>query len=159
MLQDEFLLTATAIHPQFKMIFINQYYPEYRNLITKKLQDEFSSHGIAYQQSQSASNISSFWDSDSSDELSTQSSRSGSVLTDYCYSEVNSTRELLQPKYKILKKIFLKYNTALASSGAVERLFSEAKSVLTVDRCRLDDFSFESQLLMSFNNKKLSQNF
>uniref|UniRef100_T1J3L3 HAT C-terminal dimerisation domain-containing protein n=1 Tax=Strigamia maritima TaxID=126957 RepID=T1J3L3_STRMM len=42
-------------------------------------------------------------------------------------------------KYRIMKQIFFRYNTALTSSAPVERLFSGGKLILSATRNRLTD--------------------
>lgn len=50
-----------------------------------------------------------------------------------------------------LKELFLKYNTPIPSSAAVERLFSTAKDVLKPKRNRLTDRHFEMLLFLRKN--------
>ncbi len=45
--------------------------------------------------------------------------------------------------YPCILNLFLKYNTPLATSAPVERAFSRAKHVMTFDRTRLGDETFE----------------
>ena len=52
---------------------------------------------------------------------------------------------------EILKDLFLKYNTPIPSSAAVERLFSTAKDVLKPKRNRLTDKHFEMLLFLRKN--------
>ena len=49
-----------------------------------------------------------------------------------------------------LRELFVKYKTAIASSAAVERLFSLGKDVLKPKRSGLSDEHFE--MLVSLNN-------
>ena len=59
-----------------------------------------------------------------------------------------------------IKKMYVKYNTILASQASVERIFSFAKLVLGLRRGSLGDENFEKQLVMKANrvmNPKLFQ--
>lgn len=55
--------------------------------------------------------------------------------------------------YSNLKNIFIKYNTTVPSSAAVERMFSIASDVFKNKRFSLNDDSFEIQLLLKMNKK------
>ena len=55
-------------------------------------------------------------------------------------------------QYPYVRDLFIKYNVALPSSAAVERLFSIAGMVATAKRNRLRPVLFESLLLQRVNN-------
>lgn len=55
------------------------------------------------------------------------------------------------PSYAKIKKVFLKLNTAVTSSGSVERLFSEARNILSLSRSNLKDDIFENMLFLKVN--------
>lgn len=52
-----------------------------------------------------------------------------------------------------IKKLFIKFNTALPSSASVERLFSIRNTVLSPFRGHLNDDLMEHQLLLKVNKK------
>ena len=52
---------------------------------------------------------------------------------------------------RVLIDLFIKYNTAIPSSAAVERLFSIGKDILTSKRAKLSDANFERLMFMKGN--------
>jgi hypothetical protein len=56
-------------------------------------------------------------------------------------------------RYPSVRRIFMRYNTALPSSAAVERLFSFAGMVHNPKRTRLSDAKFEQLVLLKANGK------
>lgn len=64
----------------------------------------------------------------------------------------NSNVQMLNDFPKI-KKLFIKYNTALPSSASVERMFSVGGSVLTPQRGHLYDDIIEQQTLLKINKQ------
>lgn len=58
-------------------------------------------------------------------------------------------------EYPTIKKIYIKYNTTLCSSGAVERLFSQSSLIFTPRRNRILATNFEYILLLKHNRNLL----
>lgn len=54
-------------------------------------------------------------------------------------------------KHELVRKVFVRYNTALPSSASVERVFSVAADVFTRKRGKMTDENFERQLLLKLN--------
>jgi len=66
-------------------------------------------------------------------------------------SEANSSLSSLQ-SYPSVQTVFVRYNTSLTSSAAVERLFSCAGLISTSRRNRLSDSTFEKLLMLKVNH-------
>lgn len=56
-------------------------------------------------------------------------------------------------EYPTIRKIYMKYNTTLSSSAAVERVFSNSQLIFTPRRNRLSAKHFEQVLLLKQNKK------
>jgi hypothetical protein len=59
------------------------------------------------------------------------------------------------PGEPVLSKLFIKYNTAVPSSAAVERFFSQGKDILRAKRSSLSDKNFELLMFMRGNRHHL----
>lgn len=94
----------------------------------------------------------SFWDSDDEEESVMEGVK---IFNDFSFNGDRTMKIFENYNFFILKKLFKAYNTALPSSGAVERLFSTAKLALTPSRCQIKDNNFEMQLLLHINNKNI----
>ena len=58
--------------------------------------------------------------------------------------------------YPNVYRAFKKFNTSLASSAPVERIFSYGKLIMTDRRTRLSDEMFEKLLVLKIKTRKLS---
>lgn len=68
----------------------------------------------------------------------------------YCKNEVNFENLGLHPT---VKKAFLFYNTHIASSAPVERVFSIAGHIFSPRRQNLKDLLFEQIVVLNVNKK------
>jgi len=66
-------------------------------------------------------------------------------------TEANTSLSSLQ-SYPAVQAVFVRYNTSLTSSAAVERLFSCAGLIATSQRNRLSDSTFEKLLMLKANH-------
>lgn len=100
----------------------------------------------------------SFWDTDDEDvERDVNHLAAQKLLNEFNFS-TEKTIQIFRNKYfNPIKLIFMELNTALPSSGAVERLFSIGKLVLKPNRCLLTDEHFEAQLLLHINKNNINK--
>uniref|UniRef100_T1IRT9 HAT C-terminal dimerisation domain-containing protein n=1 Tax=Strigamia maritima TaxID=126957 RepID=T1IRT9_STRMM len=130
--KPEFILVSIS-HPLFKLAWLESSTKirEARNL----LKTEVLKHQHLYEESTSSScNSSTVPTSAAKTEAINEMEQ---YLLD-CGKTVCSLE-----KYRIMKQIFFRYNTALTSSAPVERLFSGGKLILSATRNRLTDSHFE----------------
>lgn len=78
---------------------------------------------------------------------------SPSHAVQYCYAKGDDGSGQVIRRFPRLSELVLKYNTALPSSAAVERLFSKAGCSFTQLRNRLGDASLEIEILLRVNKK------
>jgi len=57
---------------------------------------------------------------------------------------------------QVLIDLFIKYNTAIPSSAAVERLFSIGKDILTAKRAKLSDANVDKLMFMKENQHHIA---
>ena len=69
------------------------------------------------------------------------------------YFDERSTSFDVLNKFNYIKGIFLKFNTHLCSSAAVERVFSIGGGIFTPRRCSLTDGMFEALITLKSNKK------
>jgi hypothetical protein len=67
------------------------------------------------------------------------------------YLEDSETDLSMLNKYPNVRRVFIRYNTMIPSSGPVERLFSFGGMIHSAKRNRLSDKTFETLLLLKAN--------
>jgi len=77
-----------------------------------------------------------------------------SVENEVCqYLSRRPTKKLISLyKYPNVKKVFIKHNTPLLSSGPIERVFSVSNAILTKRRGKMDDRTFEKAIFLKYNS-------
>jgi len=143
--EKEELIIASCLHPKFKLNWING---EERKLAKNYLEDL-----LGIRSTESSPNLSEKLDD-----------RDDFFAFDQQVKKVESTQEELYRflksdncsinmlnDYTAIKKLFIKYNTALPSSASVERIFSVGGSVITPQRGHLHDDIIEYQILLKIN--------
>jgi len=70
-----------------------------------------------------------------------------------CFKYLNDPSQdiLSLHAYPIIKPVFVKYTTPLASSAAVKRLFNYSRMILCPNRRSLEDATFEKLTLLKVN--------
>jgi len=70
------------------------------------------------------------------------------------YLQPDSRRDLnMLNKHPAVKSVFLRFNSTIPSSAAVERLFIAGAIILSKRRNRLNDDTFEKLLLLKLNSE------
>ncbi|XP_032682818.1 uncharacterized protein LOC116849605 [Odontomachus brunneus] len=141
------LIIATCLHPKFKLNWLSGE--------KKKLAEIYLGDLLGIQSTESSPKDIK---SDEHDDFfifeqhkSTQTESEEEELQRFLKSK-NCNIDMLND-YPKLKKLFLKYNTALPSSASVERMFSVGGSVLTPQRGHLYDDTIEQQILLKINKE------
>ena len=164
MLEDDECLLASASHPHFKLKWLNN--TEKVDYITKKMSNEIKHLGdIASSESSSTEGETNEAEDDFF--LPLLKSEGRAARKKDASSEVKEW--LQQPVANRLKSpaihpamfpsstfvsCFMKHNTAIPSSAAVERIFSLGKNILRPNRALLSDKHFEMLTFLKGNNFK-----
>lgn len=157
------LIVAAVSHPKYyKISFIEN--NVHADIAKRMLVEECKKQAV--QDSAEQNNA----EAESTDQLNSSFIITFAARTDMRRSSLESeiemevTRFLLDPdknllmlkKYPTMDGVFRKFNTTLASSGAVERLFSQSTMVLVPRRNRISPEKFEQTLLMKYNRKLIN---
>lgn len=81
--------------------------------------------------------------------------QSVSLELDNYFEDARTELEMLHD-YPLVKEVFLKFNTTLSSSGAVERLFNQSSLIFTRPRNRISPSNFEYCLLLHHNRRLIN---
>ena len=147
LLQREELILASIVHPQFRLRWMESEEQKLRGkaLLLDAMQKVNEPAYESSEASASNSEDSFFNFKESAPVIISVSSQMDMYLADTS-REISSLNS-----YPIVKKIFLKTNTAVPSSAPVERLFSLGGQVLTARRNRISDEHFNMLLLLRAN--------
>lgn len=159
LLSDQEYQLATAFHPRFRLLWLEKFRPamvdRVRRLMETALEQALSDEQQSLASGNEESTEEAAGDSFFADfALSRAASSSGSArslkvkaqsllvtwLDGSSKNDLSAATFLGEPA---LIKLFVKYNTAIPSSAAVERLFSIGKEILRARRCMLTDSTFE----------------
>ncbi|XP_067206204.1 uncharacterized protein [Linepithema humile] len=142
------LIIASCLHPKFKLNWLTG---EKKKLAESYLEDLL---GI-----RSTENSPKTGKSDDHEDFficeqqrMTEGESEEEELQRFLKSKSCKVEEMLND-YPKIKKLFVKYNTALPSSASVERMFSVGGSVLTPQRGHLYDDTIEQQILLKINKE------
>ncbi|KAJ8028906.1 Zinc finger BED domain-containing protein 4 [Holothuria leucospilota] len=148
--QDNDYILASILHPRFKLSWIKctedkqKAVTLFKELVTSS-QSEGSSDESEHRSSEEDNDEKGFFDS-----LATVGKTTSINEADrFIAQEPTSTASMLDQRF--LKPLFIKYNTALPASAAVERLFSIGGQIFVPNRANISDANFERQLLLKVN--------
>lgn len=157
-------IIAAVVHPKFKFRWLNALktnnydhkvlQEKVLNQIKSILKFQFDEKKIDSPK-KSTDNFFDFGESETDLDISSNFLNSGQNKIDLeflNYLEDKRTNLAMLDDYKNIKQIFLKYNTALTASAAVERLFSFAEIINAPKRNATSDSNFEKLVLLkNFN--------
>lgn len=143
MFEKKELIIASSLHPKFKLHWLQG---ENKNIARNYLEDL-----LGIRSDENSSNVSDspdhedFFTFKQSKEIETVQEELQRFL-----KSKNCNIDMLND-FGIIKKLFIKYNTALPSSASVERMFSVGGSVITPQRGNMHDDIIEYQILLKIN--------
>jgi len=149
-LSDPFLLSATLSHPYFKTAWLNNSDKKERALsfFKESCLEMFEQQNLSECESSDSDNASNFfdWSKNKSKLTLPLEQEISNFLTKSPTKNLGSLTET-----PTIRKVFVKFNTPLPSSAAVERVFSVGSAVLTKKRGRMTDENFENILMLKCN--------
>lgn len=150
-MSSEYFKIAAALHPNFKAFWVcGEELDELRTIMRKILPAPEPEENSSVASSDEPSSRSFFWRFEAKAKASSTSGSGNKtkyrIWMDWCTSSEKDVPTALWD-------VYLKYNTTLPSSAAVERLFSLGKRVLSPMRTQLADETFESMVMLASNCK------
>jgi len=159
-------ILATTSNPKFKLKWLTinpelnteKSVQSYREMLIAAVRKECQAREKTSQEidSPEGSSTDEFFDFESlPSTLATSPNRDSPEIEVLQYlSDASHSLESLD-RYPSVKKVFLKYNTALPSSAPVERLFSFAGHIHSPKRSKLSDSMFENLVMLKGNSTYL----
>lgn len=174
LLNDEQCQLAAAFHPKFRLIWLETYdssrVDAVRKCMEKKVEDALRQEAAENSKDRDSlsgggSNASNNDDDEEEDFFnsvtqSIEKPKSSNSLKNKAQSLVKMWLDMKSKDSfndaaflgeQIFINLFIKYNTAIPSSAAVERLFSTGKDILTPKRASLSDENFNMLMFMKGN--------
>ncbi|CAG9788837.1 unnamed protein product [Diatraea saccharalis] len=174
LLNDEQCLLAAAFHPKFRLIWLETYdssrVDAVKKSMEKKVEDALRQEAAENSKDRDSltgggSNASNNDDDEEEDFFnsvtrSIEKPKSSNSLKSKAQSLVKMWLDMKSKDSfndaaflgeQIFINLFIKYNTAIPSSAAVERLFSTGKDILTPKRASLSDENFNMLMFMKGN--------
>ncbi len=155
----EELQLAAALHPKFKLTWLNEESPRDRPLkkiivarIEKKL-IELTAESAAKKLERGKNTPEEpkdFYSSLKKNHTETRNCQSKLDFAKYLEAKITNDLSILN-EYPHIKTLYLQYNTGLPASAACERLFSLGARVLTPTRSLLSDKNFERLVFLKSN--------
>lgn len=166
LLEDQDCQLAAAFHPRFRLLWLDKCSPalveRVRQLMESVLEQALKEESTAPSSDTSGEELD---EDDFFASITKQSSVSGGgsssrslknkaqslLITWLDGSSKNDLSDATFLGEPALVKLFVKYNTPIPSSAAVERMFSIGKEILRAKRCLLADSTFEKLMFMKGN--------
>ena len=164
LLEDEECQLAAAFHPRFRLIWLEKY--NYTKVAKVRKSMEIKVEEALRQQSDDVGSNSGNSNNEEDDFFCAvtepkERTRSHRSLKNKAQNLIRtwletSSKELLTDAAflfeQVLVDLFIKFNTAIPSSAAVERLFSMGKDILRAKRSSLSDENFNMLICMKGEN-------
>lgn len=164
--ENKDLILAAAIHPNFKLTWIdNETDREYVQTLLintyvelanskRETTPEISNSLADSESTESGSTESSFFKRIRFSERRTSSDDTTTLyIWKYLLQPVDDQNLVQVRAQPLIEELFKKYNTTLASSAAVERIFSRALIIFTSRRNKISDGNFEKILFIHVNRE------